>query len=109
MEGDAPNKKPAPDAYLIALERLGLAPTECLALEDSGNGVRSALGAGVPVLVTQNSYTEGDDFTGAVAVLDCFGEPDRPCRVLRGPDWGAKVVGVEELRQWHGAGLAALV
>ena len=107
--GDAPNKKPAPDAYLIALERLGqklrLTPEECLALEDSENGVKSARAAGIPVLVTQNDYTEGDDFTGAVAVLDCFGDPDRQCRVLEGLDLGAKFVGVEELRKWHGVGL----
>ncbi len=103
--GDAQNKKPAPDAYLIALNRLKLAPTECLAIEDSENGAKSARAAGIPVLVTQNDYTVGDDFTGAVAVLDCFGGPKRHCRVLEGPDFGVKYVRVEELRQWHETGL----
>ena len=38
--------KPAPDIYLYAAEKLGLRPEECLALEDSPNGVRSAAAAG---------------------------------------------------------------
>ena len=40
------NGKPAPDSYLYAAERLGLKPEECIALEDSPNGVRSAHSAG---------------------------------------------------------------
>ena len=40
------NGKPAPDIYLYAAERLGLKPEECIALEDSPNGVRSAHAAG---------------------------------------------------------------
>ena len=40
------NGKPAPDIYLYAAERLGLKPEECIALEDSPNGVRSANAAG---------------------------------------------------------------
>lgn len=40
------NGKPAPDIYLYAAERLGLKPEECIALEDSPNGVRSAHSAG---------------------------------------------------------------
>ena len=38
--------KPEPDIYLLAAKRLGLAPGECMALEDSQNGVRSAFAAG---------------------------------------------------------------
>lgn len=38
--------KPAPDIYLYAAQRLGLAPQECIALEDSQNGIRSAVSAG---------------------------------------------------------------
>lgn len=40
------NGKPAPDIYLLAAERLGISPQDCLALEDSVNGVRSASAAG---------------------------------------------------------------
>ena len=62
-------KKPAPDVYLWVLERLGLPASACLALEDSENGIRSSLAAGIPTLVTESEYTRGQDFTGALAVL----------------------------------------
>lgn len=42
--------KPAPDAYLLAAERLGVMPSDCLAVEDSPTGVRSATAAGVPTI-----------------------------------------------------------
>ncbi len=44
-------------------------------LEDTRNGVRAASGAGIPVLVTQGYYSEGEDFSGALAVLIDLGEP----------------------------------
>jgi HAD superfamily hydrolase (TIGR01509 family) len=62
-------KKPAPDIYLSVMRELGLVGHDCLAIEDSKNGVRAALGAGIPVLVTESSWTRRDDFTGAAAVL----------------------------------------
>ncbi|MCX8017941.1 MAG: HAD-IA family hydrolase, partial [Rhodocyclaceae bacterium] len=62
-------KKPAPDIYRWVLQALALPATACLAIEDSKNGVRAALGAGIPVLVTESSWTRRDDFTGAAAVL----------------------------------------
>lgn len=64
-----PAKKPAPDIYLWVLERLGLPASVCLALEDSANGIRSSLAAGIPTLVTESEYTRGQDFAGALAVL----------------------------------------
>lgn len=63
-----PNKKPAPDIYLWVLERLGLPAAACLAIEDSANGVKAALAAGVPTLVSTSSYTAGEDFAGALGV-----------------------------------------
>ncbi|HEX8989113.1 MAG TPA: HAD family hydrolase [Rhodocyclaceae bacterium] len=68
-----PAKKPAPDIYLWVLERLGVAADECMVVEDSANGVRAACAAGIPTLVTENAYTRGQDFTGAVAVLPDLG------------------------------------
>jgi len=69
-------KKPSPDVYRWVLERLELPGSDCLAIEDSRNGVRAALGAGIPVLVTESSWTCRDDFTGAVAVLPDLGNTD---------------------------------
>jgi HAD superfamily hydrolase (TIGR01509 family) len=46
--------KPAPDVYLEAARRLDVAATECAAVEDSTNGVRSAAAAGMAVIVIPN-------------------------------------------------------
>ena len=61
-------KKPAPDVFELALSRLGLGPEVCVAFEDSLNGVHSAQGAGLPVVVTPSIYTDDQDFTVAELV-----------------------------------------
>lgn len=55
--------KPAPDIYLYAAEQLGLSPCECMALEDSPNGVRSAAAAGC-VTVMVPDLTQPDEDLG---------------------------------------------
>ncbi len=65
-----PNKKPAPDIYDWVLRELKLSPADCIALEDSNNGLRSALAAGIKTYVTINPYTCKQDFAGAAAVLN---------------------------------------
>jgi HAD superfamily hydrolase (TIGR01509 family) len=62
-------KKPASDIYLLALARLGLAAGDCLAFEDSRNGVLAARGAGLAVIATPSVYTAGEDLSHARAVL----------------------------------------
>jgi beta-phosphoglucomutase-like phosphatase (HAD superfamily) len=79
-----PKKKPAPDIYLYALEAMGVLPEECLAFEDSENGIRSSVGANLKTVVTVNDYTRDHDFSQAALVLDQFGEPDAPFTVLAG-------------------------
>lgn len=96
-------KKPAPDIYSWALQRMNLAPEQCLAFEDSANGVRSSLAAGVPTVVTVNGYTAGEDFDGAIAVLSDLGEPDAPFAVVRGDVDGKPCVDVALLRHWMAA------
>lgn len=69
--GDSvPNKKPAPDVYLLALEQLGLSAEACVAIEDSRNGLLSAVAAGIPTVVTPGMYTRGQDFDEADQVID---------------------------------------
>lgn len=80
-----PKKKPAPDIYHYTLAEMKLSPQECIALEDSRNGVVSSVRANVPVLVTDNDYTCNDDFSGALAVLSDLGEPGSPATVRSGP------------------------
>jgi beta-phosphoglucomutase-like phosphatase (HAD superfamily) len=94
-----PAKKPAPDIYVWALEKLGLAPEECLAFEDSRNGIRASLGAGLRTLVTVNDYTRDDDFSGALAVLSDLGEPGAPFRRL--DVIGADEAGLVDLARIH--------
>lgn len=65
-----PQKKPAPDIYDWVLDQLNLDPADCIALEDSENGLRSSLAAGVKTFVTTNHYTSKQDFSGAAAVFD---------------------------------------
>jgi HAD superfamily hydrolase (TIGR01509 family) len=97
-----PAKKPAPDIYTWAMQQLGVGPEACVALEDSDNGVRSALGAGIrSVVVTVNDYTRDHDFQGAALVVDQFGEPGMPGRVLHGLPEAATVVDLALLRRVH--------
>ena len=49
------NGKPAPDVYLEATRRLGVTPAEAVAIEDSSNGIRAALAAGMPVIALPNA------------------------------------------------------
>lgn len=54
---DVQHAKPHPEPYLTALERLNLSATECLALEDSPTGIRSAHDAGLTVLAVTTEHT----------------------------------------------------
>ena len=80
----APKKKPHPQVYAQTLARLGLPSAACLAIEDSSNGLRAAVAAGLKTLITPNPFTAHHDFTGAMQVL---------------PDLAG--VKVEQLRAWH--------
>ena len=82
----APKKKPHPQVYSQTLTRLALTGADCLAFEDSSNGLRAAVSAGLPVIVTPNSFTAHHDFAGALKVL---------------PDLSGTTV--EQLRVWHTA------
>jgi HAD superfamily hydrolase (TIGR01509 family) len=76
LAGDiVPAKKPAPDIYLLASEKLGTAPENCVAIEDSRNGLLSADAAGIKVLVTTSWFTKYEDFSEALLVLSALGDP----------------------------------
>ncbi|MBP3683510.1 MAG: HAD family phosphatase [Oscillospiraceae bacterium] len=77
---DIPNGKPAPDIYLLGAERLGLAPENCLALEDSPTGILSAYRAGcLPVMIPDLDqpgeetkkllYAKADSLTDVVSLI----------------------------------------
>jgi HAD superfamily hydrolase (TIGR01509 family) len=71
---DVSHKKPAPDVYLETLARLKLNGSDCVAIEDSGNGLIAASHAGIPVLITRSMFFGDDDFTDARVVLDDLSE-----------------------------------
>ena len=102
------NKKPAPDVYEMALEGLGLQGPQCLAFEDTRNGILSAQAANVPVLITVSEYSAGQDFAGALAVVDHLGDGSAPFTGISGHaisdiSSGHEVVDLALVRKWHTA------
>lgn len=87
-----PRLKPAPDVFVYAMEKIGLRADECVAIEDSANGVKSAVAAGLKTLVTVNGYTADDNFSGSTLVVDHLGEPGHPCSVLAGLSGGFDII-----------------
>jgi len=94
-------KKPSPDIFLLALERLELGAPDCLAIEDTEAGLSAATAAGLSTVITVNSGTQRHDFTGAAIVLDKLGEPDDPFEVLAGDAGSATFVDISFLRWLH--------
>lgn len=79
------NRKPDPEAFVVAVEKLGVAAGEVAVVEDSAEGVEAAVNAGLACAVVVNGYTRNHDLDGAGVVLDGFGEPDAPAEVLADP------------------------
>ncbi len=83
LAGDVvPKKKPAPDIYLLALEKLGIPAERSLVVEDSSNGLLAARAAGIRCIVTLSSYTLEEDMTGALLVVSDLGELDAPMQIV---------------------------
>lgn len=79
-----PAKKPAPDIYLYALDKMALPATQCLVIEDSYQGLTAATQAGLKTVVTVNDYTRKHSLSAATLVLNHLGEPHQPFEVLAG-------------------------
>jgi len=69
-------KKPDPAIYLLALDKLGLAPVDCVVVEDSRNGLLAATAAQLACVVTVNGLTQNEDFREAALVVSSLGDPD---------------------------------
>lgn len=75
LAGDVVSKKkPDPEIYHLASQRLGLDPSECVVVEDSRNGLLAAKAAGMHCIVTTNGYTQDEDFTEADLVVSELGD-----------------------------------
>jgi HAD superfamily hydrolase (TIGR01509 family) len=96
----AEKKKPAPDVYLAALNALTLPATECLAFEDSENGLRAAMEIGIPTIITPTAYTVLHQFDGALLILPHLGDPEFPMsQHIPGADH--RWADLAALRRWH--------
>jgi HAD superfamily hydrolase (TIGR01509 family) len=80
----APRKKPHPQVYLQTMQRMGVTASDCMAIEDSSNGLQAALAAGLPTVITPNSFTAHHRFNGALRVVQDLGDTT-----------------VADLRIWH--------
>ncbi len=94
---EAPQKKPHPQAYLLALDALKLRPHEAVALEDAEAGVEAAHAAGVPVIVMRSHYFAAVESQGALAAGPSLGRTDgwHPAA-----DAGATRIGLEQIIRW---------
>lgn len=82
---NAPVKKPHPQVYLKVLADMNLPAAQCVAFEDSANGLKAATAAGLATVVTPNGFTAHHDFSGALRVV---------------PDLSQ--VNLARLKEWHG-------
>jgi len=76
-------KKPDPEIYNLAKQRLGLEGRDCVVVEDSRNGLLAAKAAGMRCIITVSGYTAGEDFTEADAVFSELGDPPGPSVTLQ--------------------------
>jgi HAD superfamily hydrolase (TIGR01509 family) len=67
--------KPSPAVYLEVLDRIGSDPGRTVAVEDSANGVRAVVAAGLRCLAAHNPYTREDDLSGATLVVEGLNDP----------------------------------
>jgi beta-phosphoglucomutase-like phosphatase (HAD superfamily) len=76
---DVAARKPAPDVYLAAASRLGAAPAECVAIEDSAVGVAAAVAAGIRCIAVPNRLTLRHDLSHAHARYATLADVDPDC------------------------------
>jgi HAD superfamily hydrolase (TIGR01509 family) len=81
---NAPIKKPHPQVYMKVLADLGFRAADCVAFEDSSNGLRAATAAGLKTVITPNRFTAHHDFKGALRTVADLTQ-----------------VSVPRLREWH--------
>lgn len=96
-----PAKKPASDIYEYVLRMMGLSAPDCIAIEDSDQGLTAAAGVGLKTVITVNEYTRSQDFSGARLVLNHLGEPEQPFTVIAGDAGEISYLNLELLRKLH--------
>jgi HAD superfamily hydrolase (TIGR01509 family) len=95
---DAPCKKPDPQAYSVALQRLELPARATVAIEDSPAGLQAARAVAIPVVITRSRYFRSDPAPGALAV----GPGLESVEGWSPPVTHGQRVGLSQIREWHG-------
>ena len=67
---DYPQPKPEPDPYLAGMKRFNAEPEDCIIIEDSRRGLRAAHAAGIDCIIVSNDFTQGQDFSEALEIID---------------------------------------
>jgi beta-phosphoglucomutase-like phosphatase (HAD superfamily) len=76
----AQRKKPAPDVFEYVLKELQESAADCVAIEDSANGLAAAKAAGLFTVITPSPWTRGENFEDADLVLSSLGSSPHPLR-----------------------------
>jgi hypothetical protein len=101
----APQKKPHPMVYRQVVAALGCSPGDCVAFEDSENGLNAARAVSLPTVITPTAYTRDHNFSGALIVLPHLGDSDLPIP-LEIPALESGMVTINTLTQWRNGTLA---
>ncbi len=64
------NAKPEPDPYLKGMVKFNAKPSECVVIEDSARGLKSAITAEIDCIIINNSFTKTHNFTGAKVIIN---------------------------------------
>lgn len=88
-------------AYGLALQRLGCAPQNAIAIDDRGDGINAVAQLGMAAIAVPGDLTLGQNFDNAQLVLSDLGHPAAPFNVLKGRYFGAGHLTVDGLRTWH--------
>ena len=91
------NKKPSGEIYSYVLDKLGLKAGECVAIEDSYNGLCSSKEARLVTVITVNPYTQEHDFSQADTVVSSLGDKNTPTTLLRGKTFEGDFIDVRNL------------
>lgn len=71
-----PEEKPAPDAFLLAVQALGLSPADCILIGDSNVCMQASKAAGIPCIGFLSPSSDGHFLSSAYALLESFESAD---------------------------------
>ena len=92
-------KKPSPEIYEWALQKLQLPSEACIAIEDSPRGLESSNNANIKTIVTPSKLTVDENFKDARLVISNLGEPDKPFDVISGKAFNHNFASFELLQK----------